>query len=61
LCFASPSLFLVLDEQSGLIAKRSNISIYIFDKEGNYEVFHQKEKLMDKQLGIELELGNIFS
>ncbi|MFK7947874.1 MAG: Uma2 family endonuclease [Saprospiraceae bacterium] len=36
-------------------------TIYIFKNINDYEVFHQKERLIDKELGIELELVEIFS
>lgn len=36
-------------------------TIYVFDADGSYSVFHQKEKLIDATLGIELELVDIFS
>lgn len=35
-------------------------SIYVFSAPNEYEVFSKKEKLVDAQLGIELDLGEIF-
>lgn len=35
-------------------------SIYVFSAPNEYEVFSKKEKLVDAQLGIEVDLGEIF-
>ena len=35
-------------------------SIYVFSAPNEYDVFSKKEKLVDGQLGIELDLGEIF-